>query len=58
MPYRLLQESEHLAIWDPALSAAIDFEPGAAEQIDLDSVMASARSRNQPQSALWQRGCR
>jgi len=40
MPYRLLQESEHLAIRDPALSAAIDFEPGAAEQIDLDSVMA------------------
>ena len=41
MPYRLLQESEHLAIRDPALSNAIDFEPGAAEQIDLDSVMAS-----------------
>ena len=41
MPYRLLQESEHLAIRGPALSAAIDFEPGAAEQIDLDSVMAS-----------------
>ena len=40
MPYRLLQESEHLAIRDPALSAAIDFEPGAAEQFDLDSVMA------------------
>ena len=40
MPYRLLQESEHLAIRDPALSAAINFEPGAAEQIDLDSVMA------------------
>ncbi len=40
MPYRLLRESEHLAIRDPALSAAIDFEPGAAEQIDLDSVMA------------------
>ena len=40
MPYRLLQESEHLAIRDPALSAAIDFEPGAAEQVDLDSVMA------------------
>ena len=40
MPYRLLQESEHLAIRDPALSTAIDFEPGATEQIDLDSVMA------------------
>ena len=33
MPYRLLQESEHLAIRDPALSAAIDFEPGAANRL-------------------------
>ena len=39
LPYRLLQESEHLAIRDPALGAAIEFEPGSNEQIELDSVM-------------------
>ena len=45
VPYRLLAESEHLAIRDPALSAAIDWEPGSQEQLGLDSVMHSSADR-------------
>ena len=40
-PYRLLAESEHHAIRDPALRATIDSEPGSEESLALDSVMHS-----------------
>ncbi|HBW82937.1 MAG TPA: hypothetical protein DEF79_02730 [Gammaproteobacteria bacterium] len=44
VPYRLLQESEHLAIRDSALSVAIEWETGATERIELDGVMVQSRS--------------
>ncbi|MDP1932298.1 MAG: 5-histidylcysteine sulfoxide synthase [Gammaproteobacteria bacterium] len=39
-PYRLLQESEHLAIREPALQNAFDWQPGKEPLLDLDRVMA------------------
>ena len=44
MAYRLLQESEHLAIRDLDLGAAVAWESGATEQVELDRVMAQSRS--------------
>ncbi|OGT72319.1 MAG: hypothetical protein A3H44_10475 [Gammaproteobacteria bacterium RIFCSPLOWO2_02_FULL_57_10] len=39
-PYRLLQESEHLAIREPALQNAFQWQSGASALLDLDRVMA------------------
>jgi 5-histidylcysteine sulfoxide synthase len=45
VPYRLLAESEHLAMRDPGLSAAVDWEPGSQEKLELDGVMYSSADR-------------
>ena len=39
VPYRLLQEEEHLAIREPALQEAVDWNPEKPELLKLDRVM-------------------
>lgn len=38
-PYRLMQEKEHLAIREPALQAAADWQPQKPQLLQLDRVM-------------------
>lgn len=44
IPYRLLQESEHIALRDPALAGAVDWTPGDNNCLGLDRVMQAPES--------------
>lgn len=44
IPYRLLQESEHNALREPALAGAVDWTPGDNNCLGLDAVMQKQRT--------------